>query len=370
MENGNIPVVFCPAAIDACALYRMYMPHLNIHDSCFVIPALRLPNGQIAPGGVINVEEIKHCKVAIVQRLVSEHNRNALLTFKKFDMKIVYDLDDDVWNLPSYNPGKHEFSKVRDGFYRCAELADVLTVSTRGLRTAARSNLQLNKEIIIVPNAIDLNLFSRKNIQRNDGFVIIGWGGSNTHSEDVKGAFEAVTTVLDEFPQVRMEIVGAHAENEIIETYIDDNGRRGQRRVKVISKIGKHPQTRFRPWVPVSEYAYRLASWAWDISLAPLEDNRFNRSKSNIKVLEAASLKIPCLASDVQPYREFCELGGADLMWLLCNRTSEWASKLRTLINEPERRDFLGNKMHEIATQWFDIKKTKEIWKHVFRTIV
>lgn len=370
MNEEIIPIAFCPAGVDACALYRMYMPHLNLDKSCFIIPALRLPNGQIAPGGAINVNEIKHCKVVVVQRLVSKHNKDALQTFRKMGMKIVYDLDDDVWNLPAYNPGRVAFTAMREGFADCASMADVLTVSTRGLRSAAKSHMDIGKEIFIVPNAIDLNLFKKKNVSKSDGLTIIGWGGSNTHSIDTKYAFAAICNILDEFPNARMEIVGAQAEDEIEESYLDNNNRLVKRKKLVLSAIAKHKQTRFRPWVPISEYANRLASWSWDIALAPLEDNRFNRSKSNIKVLEAAAMQIPCLASDVQCYREFFELGDKELTWLLCRNDSDWKTKLRELISNPELRTSLGLKMYAVAEKWFNIVNTKEIWKHVFREIL
>ena len=42
--------------------------------------------------------------------------------------------------------------------------------------------------------------------------------------------------------------------------------------------------------------------------VAPLQDNTFNRCKSNIKLIEAWSLGIPCIAQDLEPYSKYTDL--------------------------------------------------------------
>lgn len=356
----DFSVAFMPAAVDACALYRMMIPHLNTPGSTYLFRY-----------GPLDTRQFQHCKVAVVQRQVSEQNRVAMQKIKETGLKIVYDLDDNIWNLPSFNPGKKLFTEHQDGFLKCAEEADILTVSTKGLSTAARTGFKLfNKEILIIPNAIDFRLFAEKKLLKNDDTVLIGWGGSNTHSEDVIEAFSIVEEVLNENEKSHLELVGATSEVSHWEERITGSGIKQQRKITTAAPIARHPKTHFRKWVPVGEYPNRFAGWGWDIALAPLFDNRFNKSKSNIKMLEAAAIKIPCLVSDVQPYNEFCSLGGDDLKWLLCRRASDWKTKLTVLINEPERREFLGNKMYEIADKYFNANVIKNNWLHCFNKVL
>jgi glycosyltransferase involved in cell wall biosynthesis len=355
----NIPVAYFPASVDACALYRMFIPYLHMTNSVYLFKY-----------GPLDTREFTGCKVAVVQRQVSENNLVAIKKIRECGLKLVYDLDDDIWNLPAFNPSKKVFDTHAEGFWKCAKEADILTVSTQGLATAARTSFKMNKDILIVPNAVDLNLFAPKDLVRNDDLVVVGWGGSNTHSEDVKDAFTSVCDVLDANSNVRMEIVGAAATDHRYEDMFNKKGQKMRRKVTYPSKITQHPQTRFRQWVPVGEYPNRFTSWGWDIALAPLEDNRFNRSKSNIKMMEAASTKIPCLVSDVQPYREFCELGGDDLKWLLCRTSGDWKKKLHELVNDSSRRDFLGNKAYEVVKKFFDIEIIKQNWLYVFNKVL
>jgi glycosyltransferase involved in cell wall biosynthesis len=55
------------------------------------------------------------------------------------------------------------------------------------------------------------------------------------------------------------------------------------------------------PGAPVDKYYqnYRHA----DICVCPLRDNKFNAMKSNLKVLEAAHMGLPVIASNVHPYK-------------------------------------------------------------------
>jgi glycosyltransferase involved in cell wall biosynthesis len=356
---SDIKVAYLPCAIDACGLYRMFIPHINLPESRFLF---RL--------GPLNTQELDGCKVCIVQRQVSEHNLNAIRRMKAIGLKVIYDLDDNIWNLPDWNPGKQTFEAMHAGFHMCAAEADIITVSTQGLKIATDKGFaDLKKKVVIVPNSIDFDLFHPKNLTK-DETVLVGWGGSNTHSEDCREAFDAVVEVLDEMPDAKIEIAGAPA-MDLVDTWenIIIEGKPFKRKTKIMqsSKISMHPRSQFRRWVPVGEYANRLSSWGWDIMLAPLANHKFNWSKSCIRMLEAAAIKIPCLASNVQPYTEFASLGGDDLKWLLCDFTSQWKTKLRVLVNEPERRKYLGQKMYDVAYKWFNAKTIADHWRHAFK---
>src|ERR1035438_6659891 len=234
---NTIPIAWMPASVDACALYRMFIPYINLPNSSYIFSF-----------GPIQTTRFADAKVAVVQRQVSDHNRMAMLKIKESGLKIVYDLDDNIWSLPAFNPGKKTFDAHQDGFRQCAKLADVLTVSTMGLATAARTGFKLfDKEIVVVPNSINFDLFKQKDIKVNDEFVILGWGGSNTHSVDTQLAFEGVCTVLDSNPNVRMIIVGAPATDTITETQVNSKGQQQIRKVTKASKISMNPHTKFVP---------------------------------------------------------------------------------------------------------------------------
>lgn len=333
---GNLPkVAFFPAGIDACALYRMFIPHLHMPGSKFIFRP-----GKMRP------DEYDGCEIGVVQRLVTQDNLIAINYMRESGMKVIYDLDDNMWAVPASNPGKKLIEQYRDGFGVCAQASDVITVSTRGLRSALKGALPgLQQEVYVVPNAMDFRLFRQGPVNCDDGRVVVGWAGSNTHGEDLKDAMDVLPKMLEKHENLYLEFVGG----------------------TTAPKLQGHKRVVVRSWVPVGEFAVRFASWMWDIALAPLEDNRFNRSKSCIKMLESAALQIPCLAGRVQPYEEFCALGGRELEWLLCDGRKEWEEKLEKLITNKEFRVEMGRMVYETAKKYFDIETLIENWKFVFQ---
>lgn len=312
--------------MDACALYRQFIPHLNIDGSRFIFHP-----GQIALHLFIEAD------VAIVQRQVSANNYAALLELKKYGMKIIYDLDDNLWSITADNPAYKYFQDVKAGFGQCAEVCDLITVSTPGLASAVRTALG-RRNIAIAPNAIDYRLFPPPR-PRDDGRIVIGWAGSNTHDVDIEAAWSVLPEVIQNHPNVWLELVGGTAPPK---------------------ELKGHPRVKSRGWIPVGEFGQRMATWAWDITIAPLADTRFNRSKSNIKILEASAINAAILVSDVQPYAEFFQL--AKTQWPVCKTREDWRKKLTMLVNEPELRHGMAKETRRVAEEWYDIKNVKEIW--------
>ena len=334
MAVAQVPrTAFLPANIDACAMYRMFMPHLHIAESLFRFRSDRL-----------HIQELEDYDVVVVQRQVSEANLKAMQVMRRMGKRIVYDLDDNMWNLPASNPAQKMMKVMEERFGICAKEAHVLTVSTQNLRTAVRTALPgLKAEILITPNGMDFNLFRPSPLTRDDGKVILGWAGSNTHSADIREVWSLLPDLIERHENLYMEFVGENPPKE----------------------LDRHERVTARKWVPVGEFPSRFANWTWDISMAPLEDNRFNRSKSSIKALESAAVGIPCLMSNVQPYYEFCALGPG-LEWLLCDTKQQWKTKLEALITTPALRAHLAGVMLETAKKYFDMENLKHNW--VFAT--
>jgi glycosyltransferase involved in cell wall biosynthesis len=321
---------------DACALYRLFIPHLHTPNSRFVFNFKQIP-----------IEEYADVNVLVVQRQGHAKNKLALEELNKFGLKIIYDLDDDLWNLSAANPARNIFRDMRDGFGECAALCELVTVSTSWLKSAVRTALpSLKKEIYVVENSMDFDYFQGPQLPRDESRVVIGWGGSDTHSADVSEVFRMLPDILDEFPQVHMEFVGQMPPKKML----------------------GHERVRIREFVPVSEYPSKYSTWAWDIILAPLENTRFNRAKSNIKMLESAAIGAPCLCSPIAAYAEFCSYD-SDLKYLTCTTWASWKTKIRELIADAAMRKALAQKMRKVVEDHYHISTMKAKWHEVFDSI-
>lgn len=327
-------VCFAPANIDACGLWRFFFPHLHLPGSRFLFT-----------GGTPPFNEICETDIVCCQRMMSVENARFLQGMRALGMRIIYDLDDNVWTIPPDNPASHIFKmrEIQQGMMACAEWADVLTVSTPTLKKVMERNwghlrnAASKKEIpvVVCQNRVD-PLFYRPSDKDNGDKIVIGWGGSNTHAGDLAGMWTTLHKILDDYPNVEVKLVGQQA------PFV-------------------HTRLSYHEWVHIAEFPFYLRQWNWDIFLAPLEEHKFNKSKSSIKLQEAGALGRPCLASTEQPYVEFCG-SDKDISWQLCSIPFQWENKLRKLIEDKTFRLALGQKMLQHTTTNFHIKQSIAEW--------
>src|SRR5438105_4443288 len=166
---------FLPGSMDGCALWRFFMPHLKIPESKFVYnPGYKLP-----------IEALVQVDVVVVQRLGTYDNLAAIKLIHSMGKKIIYDLDDNLWNLPSWNPAySAKFSRIRDLFSTCIKECDLVVVSTNPLQAAMRRNVEIKVPVEVIHNAVDFDLFHPLPKLDRDT-VTVGWGGSPTHDKDI-----------------------------------------------------------------------------------------------------------------------------------------------------------------------------------------
>ncbi len=333
-------IAWMAGGLDACAMYRQFLPHLHLSNSVFLFHLYGLEPDKFA-----------HCQIAMVQRLASVQNLEAIKLFRRMGMKVIYDLDDDMWSVPVYNPAFKKMKAWLPGFNICASKADLITVSSQHLRVAVRE--ELGKQcppVEVIENAIDFDWFSpvaepyRKN---RHGRVTLGWAGTNTHEGDTKKVFELIPILLKELPELDFELVGMSLPEEW----------------KGLDRI------RHRDFVPVAEFASNWSSWQWDISMAPVDENSFNRPKSNIKALEASAIGIPCVMSNVGEYGKFARTPLLKEA-VLASTQSEWKRKITRLVKDETYRREVGQEMMRVAREFYDIRKRVQEWEAAFEKVM
>lgn len=325
---------------------RMFYPKLYIPGARFLFTE-----------GPPPLDEIAEADVVVIQRMMFEQNMQWISIIRQLGIRIIYDLDDNLWQLSSYNPAKGVFKKEEHqrGLEACAEWADVFTVSTQSLAKVVKSrwghlrNVATKKPIPIkvCENRTPLTLYCHQEGMDNDHEgVIIGWSGSNTHHGDLIDIWHILHKILEDMPEARLEIVGQPPP----------------------AFIAMHPRVKLRPWVHISEYPARQATWNWDIVLAPLEYHKFNKSKSSIRMQEAGALHRPCLATPTEPYEEFVAKGDVSLKYLLCTIDMHWDKKLRELVANASLRKELGEAMYANVKENFNITTSALEWQDAIRT--
>ena len=331
-------VIFLPSFLDACALWRMFLPHMNMPGSGFSI-FIQKPDF-----GVIVEKD-----VAIVQRSCTQDQYNFICTLKALGMTVVYELDDNVWNIPKENPAHHVLGYHRLGFEHCIRACDVVSVSTRKLKKVVEANVKGMKNthtgriipIVVVENRLDTKLFCAPADRPKE--VVIGWAGSTSHIGDLKILIPSLTDIA-KLEHVHIQFRGLVPPEELVD------------------------KVEFKPWMPVPEFMTRMPLWDWSLSLAPAEDNEFNSCKSSIKMMEAGYCGIPCLASHIDSYDRFCS-HDPELRWLLCAGWSSWGPKLKELVHDTGRREDLGRRMKNVVMSYYTWDKPHEGWQDLLDVV-
>jgi hypothetical protein len=323
-------VLFIAAHIDGCGFWRIYLPTSVYPGALYMEPT---------PQPVqLNLD----VDVAVVQRQTSEISCLGIQAMQARGIRVIHDIDDDLWTIPRWNPGYRHVKESLPWLEKCLAAADLITVSTPPLlRVMEKRGFG---PVRCIENAIDLNIFQRLNPLPERDIVKIGWPSSPTHHMDGQVAVAELIALMEEFPQVRADFGGevpdpiAHA---IFQRRIDP------KRISASS-------------VPIGLYPRWLNERDWDFTVAPLAEAKFNVSKSWLKMIEAGSLHIPCLASDIAEYRRFCTPG---LELLLCRSRDDWREKLRWMITDAAARKEWGERVFDRVYERHQVAQRTQDWE-------
>ena len=185
----------------------------------------------------------------------------------------VYELDDYLGEIPaaSFHAGfmpPNVEEKVAAGLAIC----DRATTTTPNMAEWLRSIG--GKDVRVMPTGISAGRIKEREPRAN-GKLRIGFAGGLSHGGDLEIIRPAMAEIGDAVDWV------------FFGTQPDDPPCRIE----------------YHDGVPVTAYMDVMAKLDVDLYLAPLEDNRFNRCKSNLRLIEAAATGACVVAQDLDPYR-------------------------------------------------------------------
>ena len=265
----------------------------------------------------------------------------------KYGFKIICDID-DYWILDS----SHILASVypTQEIINHIKIADLVTCTNEKLWNEIRP---LNSNVAILPNALPYGNDQFTDVREYTDKVKFVYTGSITHEEDIKiiqFPFKKVASDNSLRNKVHFQLCG-----------FDDRGE-GSAHIwhRMISnftcglKLGD-----VKRFLPVSEYMnfYNDA----DCSIVPLRATRFNSMKSNLKLLEAATKKIPVIGSHVEPY--------LNSPMIDINYQSDWYKEIKKVTEDAIYRKDKGLQLFEWAVTNFSLFKVNEKRKQLYASI-
>jgi len=226
----------------------------------------------------------------------------------------VYEVDDYLFELPVKSAHHAVMPKdVARSMKTALGYCDRFVVSTEPLAEAFAG---LHPDIRVVPNRLPAHWWSNLRGERNSGRKPrVGWAGGSSHGGDLELVIEVVKALAGEVEWVFMGMCP-----EPLKPFVE-----------------------FHHGVSIDRYPAALAALNLDLALAPLEPNRFNECKSNLRLLEYGALGYPVICSDILCYQDGLPVTR------LPNQARAWISAIREHLADPQALARAGDTLREVV---------------------
>jgi len=252
--------------------YRTYAPGLAMarEEGVYVINLTNVHRHKEDIMRKADVLILKNICDADILPLIKERKQQKRLT--------VYELADDICAVPPWNP-VHFFYKDQENlllFKRLAGYCDAMQFSV--------PELQRLYSYLTPCSAVFLNQITDVPSERNyehSKDIIIGWGGSHGHLEDMAQIAEPLIDWIISRDKVKLILMCSDPIWSLFE------------------RLPEMRKQRFKTGSLSDYYAFLKQI---DIGLAPLKNTGFNRSRSDVKFLEYAVFGVVPVAQTAVPY--------------------------------------------------------------------
>lgn len=312
------------------SFHRLIMPLMMMRDvDVFVTNDLQVEHFE------------KGCDLFIYNRILPDHALPIIKELQsRYEFKICVDLD-DYWELDEHHVLYDHYKDIGFAAKQIQQIkeADVVLVTHSRL---AEEVAIYNPNVHVCPNAIPRQ--GQFDIEREPHYLTrLFWQGSDTHRADIALLKTPIDKLGPLAGKLKMIMAGYSEDHDDWYSMVMDYTAQVKHQYKLI------------PAAKVTEYyaAYAQA----DICLVPLLNSKFNRHKSNLKILEAANLGLPVIVSEVHPY--------LDLPVLYCKHSGDWIKHITRLVDSRKRRRDAGQQLAEYCAEHYNFNKINNMRKEI-----
>ena len=335
-----------------------------------------------------------------------DHCPQMIKTLQSIGIILVADID-DYW-LPTKEHPIHQLiveNKMNQKIVDNLKASDYVITTTDIFANEIR---KFNKNVIVLPNAIDPKEPQFNQPTPPSDKIRVGWLGGSSHLHDLKlldGMVNKLTPIQE---KLQYYVCGFDIRGSVTEIN-KETGEQKQRPIKPDETVwvryeeiftnnykiitpeyklfldkfeeGEYPAIKnenyVRVWTrPVEQYAKNYSNF--DISLAPIKNHIFNRMKSQLKVIEAGFYKKALIASNVGPYtidlKHALDKGnftnGNALLVNENNNHSDWAKNIKKLVENPNMITDLGERLYETVKDKYDLNQVTHERASFYKSLI
>lgn len=398
MKNEKIRVLVVPSDKTGVGYYRSTKPHISLelnYPEEFYVDIDYEPQ-------LNNDEWVKQYDIIHYHRTLGPYDKmeETINRIKSFGIVTVMDLDDH------WSPGKHHpaYLMIKNSGMDKMILNNI-KISENVITTTpifAKEISRYNKNVHVLPNAIDPSEKQFIPNPEESDRIRIGWLGGSSHLKDLEILNGVVGKIKSDGLLDKVQFVLCGFDLRGTMTILNEKtGERTQRPIKPTESVwynyekiftdnykivspeykshllsftdkefsGVNNEPYRRVWTkPIGTYAsnYNL----FDISIAPLEENDFNKVKSQLKVIEAGFHKKALIAQNFGPYQidlnnyydkptksgelNINDTGNALLVDSGKNH-KDWYRNIKRLVTNPELITDLSERLHNTVVDTYSI---------------
>ncbi len=319
----------------------------RVENICYALNRNKINTEIIYEGEEYKFKILKNISVVIVFRSINKYFEKIIMpNLIKNKITLIYDIDDYIFNpmdvdyigaLESGMSDKEkEWHKNQLTKFNSIMKKFKYGTGTTNFLCKEMSKLGINSKVI--KNTINIKQYNlaqklnKKKTFNNQKIKICYLSGSKSHNKDFKIFENALEIILEKHKNIEFHIVGFLTLNKKFTKYN--------------KQIIRHE---FMPYLELLKYLSKM-----DINIAPLElNNPFTAGKSELKIFEAALVKVPSVVSPVDSYAKCItnKING-----FLAKNTEEWVDYLSLLIEDKNIREKVGNQAYNDFVKMFYIK--------------
>jgi hypothetical protein len=266
---------------------------------------------------------LKNYDIFFILRLVSTDLITTILPMiRKLHRKIVYAMDDDFSKIDASTHFSNQLiqSKQHTNAYKIINLVDYTLVFSKGLYDNYHT---YTKNIKFLHGPANFKIIDNINSTvLNKNKLILGYAANDHHLSNFKVVIEALKIILVTYKsKIQFECYFSSKPKEF-------------REFSNFICLGRI--------AGLDAFYNSISTRGWDVGIAPLVINEFNKAKSDVKYREYSSLKIAGVYSDITAYNQSVINNETGI--LVNNTTQEWFNGIKMLLDNKELRNSIITK--------------------------
>ncbi len=290
-------------------------------------------------------KDIEACDIIVLCRIINPSALNIVEAAKKHQKKIIYDIDDNFFELPTESAiGK--FHRHPMHIYTLTEMlknADAVRVYSHPMQEIAA---KYNPNVFLVKSYFDFSMLNGINPAKHDKLRIVYATSRGKGDNLAKIYLPAIARILEEFEN-RVEF---YAYGQIPDELKD---------YKNAYKLNYEPN--------YTKFIKSFYSHSFDIGLAPLINDRFHNSKTNNKFREYGAMGVCGVYSNAQIYSECVE--NTENGMLVDNTTEDWYNAIRQIIIDDELRERIKKNAKISVKTHYSMENTQQDWQRIIDSL-